>query len=346
MQIKTGDADRFLARPEPAVRVILVYGNDEGLVSERVAAFVKTVTGESDDPFSHVRLEPAQLSEDPRLLADEAHAVPLFGGRRAISVRISGNWSILPALEPILAAPPVDSWIVIGGGDLKKTSPLRRLCESHPAAAAVACYADSDRDLDRIIDEETRNAGLRIAADARAALKELIGGDRLASRSEVKKLCLYADGRSEITIDDVRAIIGDASAFAQDEAIDAVALGDPSRFDIAYRRLTAAGTPGVVIAGAAIRHFNFLHRARAALDDGTNLDAIVRSARPPLFFDRQKSVARQIANWPLPRSERALAALDQAMLDSRLRSAISDEVIGQALLAITAMAAAAVQRQR
>jgi len=130
VQIKPAEADRFLSRPDPAIRIVLIYGADEGLVAERTATFVKAVTGASDDPFSHIRLEPSALSEDPGRLADEAHAIPMFGGRRAISIRMSGNWQIMPALEAIVAAPPADAWVVIAAGDLRKTSPIRRLAAS------------------------------------------------------------------------------------------------------------------------------------------------------------------------------------------------------------------------
>ena len=40
-----------------------------------------------------------------------------------------------------------------------------------------------------------RAAGLTIAPEARAALIPLLGGDRLASRSELRKLALYAHGK-------------------------------------------------------------------------------------------------------------------------------------------------------
>jgi DNA polymerase-3 subunit delta len=339
VQIKPADADRFLARPDPGIRVVLIYGGDEGLVAERTAAFVKAVTGASDDPFSHVRLEPSALAEDPGLLADEAHAVPMFGGRRAISIRLSGNWQILPALEPILAAPPADAWIVIAAGDLRKTSPIRRLAETGKAAAAVPCYADSGRDLDRIIDEETRAASLTIDAEARAALRDLIGGDRMQSRSEIAKLCLYAATDGKITLHAVRAIIGDASAFASDEAIDAVALGNAVDFARIYRRLVASGTPGFVVAGAAIRHFDFLHRARAAYDDGTSPGEIVARAAPPIFYKRRDIVEGQIALWPLARIERALALLERTMIDSRLNSAIAEDIVAQALFMAATLAA-------
>jgi DNA polymerase-3 subunit delta len=339
VQVKSADVDRFLARPDPATRLVLIYGVDEGLVAERTASFIRAVTGATDDPFSVVRLEQGAIADDPGRLADEANAVPLFGGRRAIAIRLAGNASIIPALEALLAAPPVDSWVVVSGGDLRKTSPVRRLCETAKGAAAIACYVDSGRDLDRVIDQETRSAALTITTEARAALKDLIGADRLASRSEVQKLCLYAEGQGEITLADVEKIIGDASPFEVDEAIDALTLGDPDSFARAWRRLLATGTSSSYIAGAAIRQFGFLHRARAAYDAGESPESLVARAMPPIFGNKRRSNAeRAIALWPIARLERVLAALDQAVLDSRLRGTIADEVIGQALVMISTLA--------
>jgi DNA polymerase-3 subunit delta len=339
VQVKAGDVDRFLRTPDPAIRVVLVYGADDGLVSERTEAFVRAVTGTSDDPFGRVRLDASTIADDPARLADEAHAVPLFGGRRAITIRLSGNVRIEAALAAILDRPPVDSWIVVSAGDLRKTSPVRKLAESHRGAAAIACYADADRDLDRLIDDELKSSGLAIAGEARTLLRSQIGGDRLASRAELQKLCLFAAGQKEISIDDVRAVIGDASAFDVDEVIDAAALGRADEVARTYRRLLAAGTPGFVVLGAAIRHFNFLHRARAARDQGEPADAIVNRASPPVFYKRRADVIRQIDAWRLAAIERAMAGLDRAMVDSRLRGAITDDVVGQALLMISAMAA-------
>ncbi len=339
VQIKAADADRFLARPDPAVRVILIYGNDDGLVAERAERFAAAVLGKSDDPFAHVRLDAAAIADDPGRLADEANAVPLFGGQRVITINLSGGRAVQAAVEAVLAAPPVDSWVVIAAGDQRKGSPLRKLCETHAEAAAIACYADSDRDLDRIIDEETRTAGLTITGEARTALKGMIGADRMASRSEVAKLCLYAVDAGTITVDDVRAIIGDAAASVMDAVIDAAALGDAAALDRGYRRLRAAGVAGAVVVGAAQRHFNFLQKARAACDGGASAEAVVARASPPVFFQRRTAVTREITLWSSAAIDGALTRLDSALLDSRIHGAIADEVVGQALQAIAYMAA-------
>lgn len=334
MQVAPADIDRFLAAP-PAVRLILIHGDDDGLVSERMDRIIRAVTGGTDDPFARLRLDPDVLSADPRRLADEAHAIPMFGGRRVITIRLSGNWSVIPAIEPLLADPPADTWIVVAAGELRKTAPVRKLFEASKAAAAIACYPDTARDIDRLIDDETRAAGLTIAADARAALKGLLGGDRLASRGELAKLCLYVGEKGEIGIDDVREIVGDAAGFAVDEAVDAAALGNAAEFALIYRRLLSAGTADFAVAGAAVRHFDFLHRARALYDAGTDAESAVG---PQIFYKRKAAVARQIAQWPLARIERALGILNQAVRDSRLKAGISDEVVGQAMLMVAALA--------
>jgi DNA polymerase III subunit delta len=338
VQVRPAEIDRFL-EPNPAIRVVLVYGPDDGLVAERAATVVRNVTGSSDDPFSVVRLESNEIADDPAALADEARAVPMFGGPRAILVRLSGARAIESAVAALLEAPPVDAWVVIAAGELRRDAALRKLCEKHPGAAAIPCYVDQARDLDRVIDEELAAAALTMSGEARAVLHGLIGADRLASRSEVQKLCLYAADAGRIDVDDVRAAVGDASAFAVDEAIDALALGDAGVFDRAFRRLIAAGTPGFTVIGAVQRHFDFLHRARAAYDAGVSAKEIVARARPPIFFRRQQAVERQIALWPRERIERALAHLDEAVIESRLRSAITDTVIGQALTLVATVAA-------
>jgi DNA polymerase-3 subunit delta len=336
VQVKPADADRLLARPDTAVRVVLIYGDDEGLVSERANRFAAAVAGKDGE---HLRLDMAALSEDPGRLVDEANSIPMFGGQRAISLRVSGNRSIEDALAALLATPPKDSWVIVIAGELRKSSPLRKLVEESRNAWAVPCYADTARDLDRLIDDETRAAGVAIAPEARELLKTLIGSDRLMSRAEVQKLCLYAIGSPGITADDVRALIGDGGVAALDETVDALASGDAAALDRGYRRLVSSGTPGFVVAGAAQRHFNFLEKARAALDDGQSPDSVVRSAVPPIYpFSRQPAVARQVERWAPARIERALAMLDTAVRDSRLNGNLADEIVGETLHLVATLA--------
>src|SRR3954466_11814859 len=183
------EIDSFLARPDAARPIILLYGPDTGLVRERADALLKSAVDAPNDPFSLVRLDGDELSAEPSRLVDEAMTVPLFGGRRAIRVR-AGSRSFASGIDTLAGMSIKDCRIVIEAGEIRPESPLRKACERAKTAVAIGCYPDTERDLAKLMDDEMRAAGLRIASDARAALMALLGGDRQASRNEVRKLAL------------------------------------------------------------------------------------------------------------------------------------------------------------
>src|ERR1700719_2533412 len=191
--LKTADIEKFLARPDRARPVVLVYGPDAGLVSERVNALIKSSVDDVNDPFSLVRLEAEDLSANPARLVEEPQTIRLFGARRAVWAK-AGSRNIAPAVEAVLALPASECRVIIEAGDLRRNAPLRVVCERAKNAAALPCYADSERDLTRLIDAEMRAAGLTLKPDARSLLVSLLGGDRSASRNEIRKLALYASG--------------------------------------------------------------------------------------------------------------------------------------------------------
>ncbi len=168
------EIDAFLARPDPGRPIILLYGADAGLVRERADALLASAVDDPNDPFSLVRLDGDELSAEPSRLVDEAMTIPLFGGRRAIRVR-AGSRSFASGIDTLAEAPPRDCRVVIEAGELRPESPLRKACERAKTAVAIACYPDGERDLAKLIDDELRVSGLRIAPDARATLVSLLG---------------------------------------------------------------------------------------------------------------------------------------------------------------------------
>src|SRR5580658_807028 len=215
--VKAADVDAFVARPDPARPVVLVFGPDAGLVSERANAIVKASVDDVNDPFALARREGEAGAAEPTRLVEEVQTMPLFGGRRAVWLK-AGSRNIAPAVEAVLALPAGGCRVVIEAGDLRRNAPL---CARAKNAVALPCYADSERDRARLIDEEMRAAGLTLTPEARALLVPLLGGDRAASRNEIRKLTLYARGQERVGVDDVAAVVADASGLAVDDIIDA-----------------------------------------------------------------------------------------------------------------------------
>lgn len=335
--LKTSEIDAFMARPDPARPTVLIFGPDLGLVRERADAIIRASVDDVRDPFALVRLDGDEVAADPARLVDEAQTVPLFGGRRAISLRV-GAKNVVPAVELLLTLALRDCRVVIEAGDLKRNAPLRVLCERARNAAALPCYADQERDLARLVDEEMRAAGLAIAPDARAALIPLLGGDRRATLSELRKLALYAEGRGTVALADVLAVVADASSLANDDVVDAAFAGQMAAVESEFAKTRVAGTsPGSVLA-AALRQLYQLHKARIAIEGGVSLEEAIESARPPIHFTRRRAVETALRVWTSGRLEHAMGRLAQAAFDARTRSVLAEAVARRALIGLADVA--------
>lgn len=331
--IKPADAESFVTKPAAERPIVLVYGPDAGLVHERAERIVHASVEDVRDPFALVRLEGDALASEPSRLVEEAHTIPLFGGRRAVWVR-AGRQNFAPAVEAVVAQPPTDCRIVIEAGDLRRTSPLRTICEKAKCAAAVPCYVDNERDLIRLVDDEMRAAKLTIAPNARSALVALIGGDRQASRSEIRKLALYAHGKGSIALDDVLAIVADASALALDDVVDAAFGGRAAETETQISKALSAGTSAGTMLSWALRYVTQLHKARLALDAGEDNFTAMRSFVPPINFRRENAVKSVLDAWTAPRLQRAMEQLADTAFNARRTAALADALTQRALLMI------------
>jgi DNA polymerase-3 subunit delta len=327
------EIDSFLARPDPGRPIVLLYGPDAGLVRERAEALLASAVDDPTDPFSLVRLDGDELSAEPSRLVDEALTIPLFGGRRAIRVR-AGSRNFAGGIDALAETPIKDCRIVIEAGELRPESPLRKACERAKTAVAIACYPDTERDLAKLIDDELKLSSLRIAPDARAVLMTLLGGDRQASRNELRKLTLYAHGKGEVTLDDVMAVVADASELKIDPIVDGAFAGNPATVETEFAKAMVAGTyPGVIISTAQ-RQAAWLHKSALAIAEGTPASVILDSGFPRVHFSRKPMVETALRNFNAARLAAIIEQLASAALETRKQTGLAAVIAQRALLAI------------
>src|SRR5487761_606185 len=327
------EIDAFLARPDPGRPIILLYGPDAGLVRERADALLASAVDDANDPFSLVRLDGDELSAEPSRLVDEALTIPLFGGRRAIRVR-AGSRGFSRGGDTPAETPLKDCRVVIEAGELRPESPLRKACERARTAVAIGCYPDGERDLAKLIDDELRVSHLRIAPDARAALMALLGGDRQASRNELRKLTLYAHGKGEVTLEAVMAVVADASELKIDPIVDGAFAGNPSAVETEFAKAMVAGTyPGVIIS-AAQRQAAWLHKSALAIAEGTPRSALLDGGFPRLHFSRKGNVETALRNFNVARLTLIIDQLATAALEMRKQAPLAAAIAQRVLLSI------------
>lgn len=337
MIVKSGEAARFVEKPPRDLAVVLVFGPDQGLVRERAEKLARGVVPDLNDPFRVVELDGDTLAHDGARLFDEAAAIAMLGGRRVVRVRGAGN-SVADLFESFLEEHAGDALVVVEAGDLSKSASLRRVFEEDDKAAAIACYADTARDLFDVVRDALKAEGLTIETEALEDAVSRLGSDRGITRRELEKLALYARGEKRVTLAHVRAVMGDEAEVRSEEACDAAATGDLPKLDLALERLWLSDTSPVAVVRNAMSHFQRLALLRSFMERGENADAAIRRLRPPVHFMRVTSMKAQTQKWNETRLGDALDLLLETEALCKTTAIPAQAVCARALFNIAAMA--------
>ncbi len=344
MKLTAERVDVFLRRPDPAVRGVLIYGPDRGLVRERADALCLAVTGDLTDPFRVCEMGAAALKDDPALLVDEMASLSLSGGTRVVRLAEATDAMAKP-VEAALAGAPAGSLLVAAAGDLAKRSALRSLFETAANAAAIACYSDDDAGVKRVIASMLAEAGLSATAEASAYLAvSLGGGDRAMTRGEIEKLIVYMGGSGgspggagTVGIDEAMACVGDNREASLDAVAMATGAGDLAALDQAVGVAFASDVQPVSLIRAVGRHFQRLHLAVGAIAAGRSVGQAMATLRPPVFYKLRDSFASQLRAWTPERLAAALRLLIETELDCKITGAPAEALCMRTLWRIAAM---------
>lgn len=336
MKLSYRDIEPFVQKPNPAIRVILVYGPDHGLMKERVQQMAKTVVEDINDPFNVAVLSTEILADDPARLSDEANAISMMGGKRLIRVERATD-KLTVTIKEYLENPNDNATIILESDGLSPRSSLRKLCEKEKLATAVPCYIEDERDLGRTIRAIMSENNASIDNDAVTWLCTNISGDRRKVRSELDKLITYkgANDRSPISLHETLQACGAAGATSIDTLIYAIGSGQSHVAMQTYHSLLEEGVAVIAILRAMQNHFRRLHQTHAHLMDGDNTEGAMKKLSPPIFFKQKNAFQNQINRWSVKKLNNALTRLSDLEAQSKTTGSTPEILCGQTILGLS-----------
>lgn len=308
MKLSPREANSYFTKPDPGKTGLLIFGGDAMRVALKRQEFLKALLGpDAEEEMRLSRMPAAEVRKDPAMLIDAVKAVGFFPGPRAVFVEDANDTIAQVLIDALADWNPGDAQIVVSGGDLKKTSKIRKAFETHPNAYAAAIYDNPpDRgEIERILAE----AKLSPAPDAMHALTDLARAiDPGDFRQTIEKLTLYKlHDPSELNTDDITACAPTSTEAEVDDILHVVAEARAGDISPVMSKLQAQGVTAVTLTIMATRHFRTLYR-------------IAASPGAPIYGVRDRDRAmRQAKSWGAAKLETALSVLTDT--DLTLRSA-------------------------
>lgn len=322
---------RALEQPDPAVRFYLFHGPDEAGSRALAGRLLKGFGAEK------FLLLGQSIKTDPAILADEAGAISLFGGKRVLWIEPAGD-EISEAVEALLETTACESPAIAIGGNLRKSSSLLKLAEAHPAALSHISYVPEGRDLERIVAELSREAGLRLAPEMAERVASLSAGNQAIAAQELEKFALFlgASPASPKELDpETFDLLGADSAEADLMRLGDLALaGRMTELLDELGRLPHGGSEAIPILRALQRRLLMLAPLRARVERGERVSDVTTSMGKALFWKDKPLIERLLAGWSADRLSEAASRVSALELQIMLRPLPDDAALGETLVTL------------
>ncbi|CAM4300262.1 DNA polymerase III subunit delta [Novosphingobium lubricantis] len=319
-------------------RIFYFCGPDEAGASD-AATRIAALLGEAEK----VELSGADLRRDPVRLADEARSVSLFGDRRVIHVRATGD-DAHDAVETLLAS-PVDGWpVLIVASSATDKSRIAKLLEPQPQAMVAMFHPPDLRNVASAVRDMGDAAGVKLTTSLAERIARSTALDTRMARSEIEKLALYLDASPQAPRNADAAALDAICAVSEDDSmmplVNAVLGGDVRKLPAELVRMREVGLNPVGLLLAFERRAAQLVTLASRL--GTRNDIAEFLDQERIFFRDKADLGQQLRRWRGPRLARLVDRL--IMLH---RTLLADNRNGELMLAqgLTEIARAAARQK-
>lgn len=307
MKYQGGGAARFAKAPESTVRLVLIFGDDEGVVADTAGALI--TAWQKDTPASVITLDEDDVKREPVILFDALEAQSLLGDTNILRIRAKGE-KLFPILKDVLAMAEetpdrIAARLIVQNGTLNTRSKLRTAFEQANAAAALHVFAD---DADAIADRVTsllKAEANGIEPDALARFVGGLPGHRSLANAEITKLALYAHGLDRpVSVADIRAL---CETNADENSRVAVTLALNGELDAAQTELDRVIDAGFSPIGL-LRQFEMeaSRMLSAHALRGSGGGNVGMKLRPPVWKSDWPAFETRLRKWPVPRLVRLI----------------------------------------
>ncbi len=277
------------------------------------------------------------VKSDPASLADEAGAMALFGGKRAIWIEPAGD-EIAAGVAALLEAAATESAVVALAGALRKTSALVKLAEAHPGALAISSYVPDGREVEALVHDLAGAAGLRLAPEIARRVAAAGNNNQAIIASELEKFALYLGASPaqprDLDPDTVNLLVAEAGEVNSLQLGDLALAGKRGALLAELEQLPPGGSAAIGVVRALQRRLLMLAPLRARVERGESVDAVLTSMGKALFWRDKDMVRRMLSTWSAERLASAAERVSRLERELFLSRAPDDANLGETLITV------------
>ena len=307
----------------------LLYGENQGLKNEIIEKkFKKNYSGNT------YNYEENDILNNKENFFNTILSKSFFENEKLIIINRASD-KLKEIVEEIIEKNITDLILVLNANILEKKSKLRSLFEKQKQTICVPFYADTNQTLIIVVNNFFKKNKIAISQQAINLMVERCRGDRQNLNNELQKVQGFIKNRSKIEIKDLLKLTNLAENYDVSELIDGcLAKNKKKTINILNENNYSLEDCILIIRTFLIKSKRLLKLSQSYIEKN-NIDEVISSFKPPIFWKDKEIIKQQIKNWSHGNIENLIFKINEIELLIKKNSnnsinILSDFIIEQA----------------
>ena len=310
------------------INFFLLYGTNSELIKEKIKKnFIPLF---SNNTYKYTESE---VISNSKQFQEELSNKSFFENEKLIIINHVSE-KILEIIKRIIEAKIPQIKIILISNLLEKKSKLRNYFEKNTDTIISAFYDDDYKALNFYAREILKKEGIFVSSQD---LNFLINKskNRVNLKSELEKLILYYKGKSKISSINIFKLISNSEDIQISELIDECLLKNKKKLLNIINENNNFQDNQILIIKSFLIKLKRLKKLKQSINDNENIDTIISSYKPPIFWKEKPVIKEQLKIYSLKRIKDMLVKLNNLELIIKENSQVSNHVINDFIFSFT-----------
>lgn len=290
MIIKSHELSRF---DKKNTNYYLFYGSNLGLIEETISKIFKPIFSKNI-----VYHDETEILNNTDQFKEAIFNKSFFENDKFIIINRASN-KILDLIKEIIESQIEDIKIIIKAGVLEKKSKLRSYFEKEKDVVATPFYEDNYQSLSLIIQNFLRVEKINISNENINLIIERSKGNRTNIYNELEKISSYLRSKKNINLQDLLKLTNLAEDYNVSELVEQCLSKNVKRTVNILNENNQNTDENILILRSFLGKLKRLKILKINLENTRNIDEVIASAKPPIFWKEKNLVKQQLNNWSL-----------------------------------------------
>ena len=271
----------------------LLYGKNEGLKRDIInEKLIKEFKGQIN------KYENSEFINNYELILDEILNKSLFEDEKIIIIN-RVNDKLFKYLEEITLKNIIDVKIILNSENLDKKSKLRFFFEKNKNLITIPVYEDNFKSLTDLAIKFLNQNNIKISRESLNLLVNRASGDRDNLKIELEKIYNYSISNKSIDLKTVEKLSNLAENYSVNELADSYLSRNKKNISKILNENNFSDEDCIMILRTISNKSKRLIDIIERYNESKNLETVLLSTKPPIFWKDKEQVKFQARNWDL-----------------------------------------------